>query len=395
MKMKFNTDRIRIVALYIFIFSLGFENWDPVGIASFFTITKMTGLLYAILSVVNFQKNFPLEENRQIILTILILWFWVVLISIINIWNQGTIDPFLSSFLQVIVLFWLITNDMRRFPGIKKYIVLAFIFGMSSIALMIPFGIGVELGVNVNEISRLEFFGMNPNKTGQMAAIGILLLVSVIIKRDLFFGKRGLLLLLLLPGLITLVGLSGSRGAFITLFLGLFVLLIMFKTSFLKKTSLLVLGFLVGLLMVNSLLEFETLNTRLITTIEYQNTGDRLEIWQKAIDIYKDYPIFGVGATGYEREMITRYIYYQDTHNVFIYVLVTGGVFGIILYLAFYTLLFRKVYILYKREKQSINIAIFVVLSFLLMKSGGILVDKLTWILLAFISTPMKIDKAQ
>jgi O-antigen ligase len=387
-------DKIRFYFLYMFVFSFGFEYWDPWGIREDFTVARLLGLTYAVLSLFNYKKSFSLAYNGQLVKLLFIVWFWIVTISVLhgplfNVLPPGARSPYLFSFLQAIILFWILSNDFYRHPEIKKWTFLFFIFGMTTVGLLVPLGIGVAVDGFMG--GRLRYFGANPNQIGQLSSIAILMVLVLLVHNKMFFGKKGFLLLASLPFLVSLVGLSGSRGAFITLVLGVAVFFVFYKTTLMKKICLLLIGAIITIYISGTLLQqYETLERRLTMTIQEQDTGTRFDIWHKVINIYVDNPIVGAGTTGYYHEMVERNNYvYKDPHNLFLYILVTSGIIGFTLYMYFYYSIFRKVWRYYKVEHHAAGLILFTAITFILFKSGGILADKTTWLLMAFISSPL------
>src|SRR5699024_8357551 len=81
------------------------------------------------------------------------------------------------------------------------------------------------------------------------------------------------------------------------------------------------------------------------------STG-RLDIWIDAFEIFTYYPLFGASDPGYRIEMLKRFSYYMDTHNLFLLFLVKVGLicFSIFLFLFFRMIKSSISYYLKKRD---------------------------------------------
>lgn len=63
--------------------------------------------------------------------------------------------------------------------------------------------------------------------------------------------------------------------------------------------------------------------------------GGRLAIWANNLEIFYNNPL-GVGEIGYTLESFEHFGMTSDTHNLFLYMLVTGGFIVFILFIFFY-----------------------------------------------------------
>jgi len=374
--------KIKIFFLYLFVFSLGYEYWDPFGVRNIFTVTKLLGLLYFVFSLLDFKKNFSLSKNKKIVIIAFSVWLYLVLVSFVSatIYNGDINLRF--SFLQVIFLLLLVMNDISNNPLVREKLFIFYIFGISLIAFFVQSGIGIERA----EFSRLYFMGLNPNKLGNFSVFALLMLFILVFEKNRLSNKK-YFLLLLIPNLLMLIGLSGSRGAFVGLFLGVFSFFLLKKDSYKNKFIYFLIGGISISIFLNYLNSFEVLQNRLQRTYEGGDTGERFEIWKNVLDIYLDYPIFGIGDAGYQYEMSNRFNEIIDPHNLFIYIMVYGGTVGIFLFLWFYINLLKKAFLSWKINKSSIYLALFFVVTFVNSKSGGIIDDKITWVLYAYILT--------
>ena len=198
--------------------------------------------------------------------------------------------------------------------------------------------------------------------------LGIYLAIVFIIGLFLceYFLKNRERIFLSIGQLIIVAGLSFSfsRAAFVALFFGLIVWLVLGKgknaKSLIAPLSLILMLFVICLPMWQSRIIAENrLETRAI--------GERFEQYKDFLEIFLAHPIFGVGPGNYiyalfNQKLILNSFVYQPVHNVFLLFLAEWGIIGFIcmLIMAFY--FFKEVW---KSNKKMISIWI-VVLTFFL-----------------------------
>lgn len=391
--------KIKIYSLLLFVFSLPFEYWDPFGIASFFTVTKFSGLLYFGLSLSDIADNFKLQTVKQPVMVLFCLWLFLLFQGIINYWHGTSLSVYSFTFLQNIVLFWLISNDLIRNDRLAGKLFISLITGVFLMASLSSFGIGLSNEIN-GEIGtyRLSFFGSNPNSVGNLAALAMLFAISIIMDKTKPFGNKGFLLIITLPSFISILSLSGSRGALVISFVGVFVLFLFQKIALNRKIMMLLLGSAFVVFTAMKMMQSDIMQRRIYLTTSEGSLGGREIIWKHALDIFYENPFLGLGNTGYQYEIIQRYGMYMDTHNLFLYFMATGGVIALFLYLIFLFNLFRASRNYYNHRDNVILFALLIVYLFSVFKSGGAINSKLYWIIAAIIcgmgnSIPYQLSK--
>lgn len=382
MKNKFF--RLKITFLYLFIFSLPYEYYNPFGISEFFTISKMLGLFYFTFSLLEI-KNFSLSEIKAPILLLISIWLLLLFQSILN-FSGGSTSVYSLSFLQNIGLVLLLANDLKNNPHLIKGIFISLIVGVFMMGTLVSFGIGLGIEENV-ELGehRLSFFGSNPNQVGNFAAIAAFIAVHMVLSKDNYFKKRTWLLLFIIPSLVTLISFSGSRGAIVTIALGFLVLVLFKRGNIRQKLVSIIIGLVGALFMYSRLLESAIIQRRIEDTASVSSFGGRMDIWRNAVEIFYDYPLFGLGVPGFVKEMTFRMGEMFDTHNLFLYFMVTGGIVALCLFLGYVFSLFRKAVLYYKIKGDALLLAFFLIYLFLIFKSGGAINSKIIWILSAIV----------
>ena len=244
------------------------------------------------------------------------------------------------------------------------------------LAIMASLGHGVTL-----VHGRMYLFGENPNVMGVKGVLGFLIIVSRLISK--FSLKRLIVIALMCFPFISLVLLSGSRGAFISMFLGLAVLLFFRKTSMMNKWGIFILGIVAsGFLMLYLLETNPVMAERMLKTVETGDTG-RNVLWNAAFDIIQDYPIIGAGFGG----VIPRMYAYSGIglvpHNIFLYLFISCGLFGVVFFTVFLFRLVKQLFFHFRESGNSLNLVIFVIVMFNMSKQGGSIGKILFWFFFA------------
>jgi O-antigen ligase len=311
---------------------------------------------------------------------------YVVLRAIFNYHIGNLYGVFEITFFQNIILFFLVANDLLNDPKLKKKIFLALISGVFIMGSLSSLGIGIEVNLEAVGIgNRLSFFGSNPNNVGNLAAVTILFVIAMVYEKANYFGKRTLLLLLTLPSLLSILALSGSRGALVISFAGAMALIFLKKTTTDKKIIYTVFSIAILAFALNQVLQTGIMENRIQKTLEEGNIGGRGDIWNIALGIFYENPFFGVGNTGYDFLMAARYGEIKDTHNIFLYFMVSGGIIALGIYLIFFYSLYKSAKRYYRHFKNPLLFALLLVYLVSVFKSGGAINSKLYWILAAVI----------
>ena len=187
----------------------------------------------------------------------------------------------------------------------------------------------------------------NPIYLGSYLIIGLYLAIFFALQAESLPKRLGYYLL----GFIFLTGifLSGTRGAVVGIIVGSFIAAITYL-FFTKSQKLRVYGFVLVAVFIASCAVLFSFSNKLpqgstvqrLFKLKDSNTEARLVQWGIAIKGYKDHPIFGVGpenyyiiANKYYNPEIFQYdrSWFDKPHNYLLEILVTDGIFGLIIYL--------------------------------------------------------------
>lgn len=370
-------NKLVYITVLIFSFFLGLGLYDP------FSSNGLVFDLLTIITLVIISFNTKVLSEGRIFKNQLIKLFALVLIfffaEVIYGYTYTSGLTLNLKFISAIIIFWFFSHVFYKDDKLRMHSILFFAISCSVISLI--YSIGGFQAVSEIRNGRLLIFGENPNSVSTRMALAFILLVYMIIDNPLKLGKFRFLFILLLPSLFLFIIASGSRGSFLAMVLGIIILTMFSKIN--KKIKLI----LVGLSSIFMIWVFSYIqNTALGDRFGADDvSAGRAEIWRNAITIFFDYPL-GVGHGGYLQEMMNNFHSNRDTHNLFIYILICGGIFGFLLYMSFLKDLFLKALNSLKR-KNSLSIILFFFLFFIMAKTGGVLTYLILWYFLAVINS--------
>jgi O-antigen ligase len=148
-----------------------------------------------------------------------------------------------------------------------------------------------------------------------------------------------------------------SRNAWISLLVSTFLSL-----SLIKK-KLLAIGIIFVILLIIFLVPL--FNSRLFSSLTADPSawGDRLPMWKAAINIFKAYPIFGIGPGNYEKAIyqflpISEFkegLHHAHAHNMYLEILAELGIFGLLSFLFIFYIFFKEMIKKIKKNFDLIN----------------------------------------
>lgn len=375
--MVINKAKVARVALYIFMFSINFEMISLLGNSDSFAVGRITGFLY--LGVLIYQRiriDIYLYKN---LLYPLVLFILVILVSSVLHLNHLSVQIFNISIIQNIVLFFLLLIHERKDPGVLEKSLYAFALGTVLLSIFYLFGIGVEY-----EYGRLTLFGDDQNYIGlRMGIASIILINFVFISGSRLYWRR-LFLTIPIPVLLTVMINSGSRLAFISYVLMMFVLIAFYFMTNPGKRK--VVALIYGGLFIFVLMPLFLSNTMLMDRLFAAEQGDlsgRDYIWDTYLYKIWQSPVIGYGFSGFMEIGKNTFGGYMSSHNVILEVLLYGGLIALIAYVWF---IYRVLYYGFRRYlSEKVYIGLILMISYIgSVLSMQVLVTKLMWFILAF-----------
>lgn len=363
--------------LYLLVFSVTFESWDPFQLVGTVSVTFMTTILYLASWVPLISRNFNVLPFTKFVLPLLLL---IVVGFICSAINSEYVTLMKEAYnyrtLLLIVLMTFIAAHLYCKPKISPIVLNTYVASMLLVFLLVSLGNGVTY-----ENGRLLLFGENPNVMGSKAALAFLITISKLINN--FSIKRFIITIAICIPFIGLVATSGSRGAFVSMFLGLAVLLYFRKTSVLNKWAIIIFAGLASSILITYMLQTNpTMAARLLDSVETGDTG-RNALWDSAFRIIKDNIIIGSGFEGVKPRMFEYSGFYMKPHNVFLFIFISCGLPGVILFLIFLSRLTKLLFQYFKKSGDSLNLVLFVIIVFNMSKQGGSIGKILFWFFFA------------
>ncbi|MBI9063786.1 MAG: O-antigen ligase family protein [Marinilabiliaceae bacterium] len=372
--------KLQRISLYIFFFSMNFEVWDPFQTNGYFSVSKLAGIIYFLVSIpaiIKFKTN---DQFKPILKSILLFFSLLLFVNAIH--ADSTTDTIVNyTILQNIILFWILINHEQSEPLILEKGLLYFALGSATLALLYFNGIGIELSEG-----RVSIFGDNQNAIGQRMCFSIIIVSMVVMQNRLQLNKARFLLLLLIPMMLSLLVATGSRLAILSFALVFITGLVLVKTrDYYLKVVVFTVGIISFVFIWQFLMQNDLLRTRLLMSLQEGHLSERDVIWSNLLPLIENNPIFGVGQSGYSAFCNSNYGRYVSPHSVILELLCFTGTIGLLIYFFFLYQIFRKGYLTYKSNGLLLPILLIINIVGLLLVSH-ILELKIGWSILAYIA---------
>lgn len=166
--------------------------------------------------------------------------------------------------------------------------------------------------------------------------------------------------------LLVFLVMSGTRGAWISIAL-VFVLLLFMSGCSLKKTGLILVAAAVIGGGVISLLPHTQARVASITAVQDGSKLARMQMWQSAANMFRDYPVTGVGAGCWAKAYGEKYMLPEalekdnlaHAHSNFFQILAEQGMVGIAGYAALVVAVFKCAYMDWKKHGLLAGLMVF------------------------------------
>lgn len=370
---------IQRTALYLLFFLLNFEDWvlggggDPVSLA------KVAGWAYGLSVARDLPRYLKRGRTAWFMMP---LWFLFALVVIQNIFHAPASPAFWINFswLQNVVLVWLLLNHVEKDPVVLDRAIRVFALGAAVAAGLFAAGIGVEPDAD----GRAQLFGDNSNAIAIRQVVGITV-IGWMVMNWTTVGIARYILLLPLPLMVTLIAESGSRKALIALTLVTIGMALAYRgTNWWKRIMVVGAVAVSGVMGWQSLAESETLMRRMNDTIETRSLGIRGEIWALLLPLVGNSPLLGIGEAGYQQVVDAEFrVEAMSPHNVLLEVTIYSGVVGLWFFLWFLWRVGKAAIHAAWRERNLLPLLLLVPVS-TLVTGGQMLTVKLAWSLLTY-----------
>lgn len=363
------------VLFYLFFLIVFFSNlttWQIYGDITGFNVFMVLFVVFVAFTLLNFTKYYGLAQNKSIYIPLLIFFGWWFFRSLLSYSNPLFYN---TELWQWILLFILFTNYISQ--DIRTGYVALFAYVLSAMIIVIIYYFGNNV---LYESGRLTVFkDSNPNTIGSITSNALLIIVFLVLKNVLEWGKFRFLLLLAIPGLFVTMIETGSRGSLVYLSFGLICYLIFSKIKFLLKISVAFVLLFVSSLAYLYLSTSEIFQNRWIYADIWQ-LGGRSYLWLSSFKLFLEKPIIGYGDGGFWT------LIHKDPHNLYLVLLVTSGVIGFFLFSIFLYRIFNLVILNIRLAQNIICFVLFTISLVAFFKEGSALNSISTWIRLSIIA---------
>jgi O-antigen ligase len=361
--------------IYIFVFSLCFERLTVFGLNLDFVLTKISSFLLIFFSFFSFNFWRTIIKIKRY--TFLLFIFFIILtISSYNNKSVAFNDFFDYLFFLNILILVSLVNVFYEDKLVLTNALFVFTFGNVALTFLYFLGIG-QTFISADLEGRATIFGNNQNYLGISLALS-----SLFILYNLLFFKisriRKIFCWISVIPVIYFMTLTGSRTAFLSFLIGIFLFITLTdKIGNLKKGLFLHIVSILLLVLIFIFQDKLDVLDRLSSTLENGDTANRDIIWNGLLYFFLDFIFLGVGKTGY-----LRVIGDLSPHNAFLEVFIYTGLLGLFFFLTFVYRIFLNVIVLYKNSNDFFPIIIFIAILGILL-TGQFFDQKIIWFLMS------------
>ena len=158
------------------------------------------------------------------------------------------------------------------------------------------------------------------------------------------------------------LGLSMTRGAWLA-FIAVMLLFAVMEKNYRTVTLKIFVGLLAAFWIGFSLSPQFQERIETLTDKNFQSNSERILMWESSIEIFKDYPIHGIGQKMFEKVYNEEYISpdakerptenmsgHSQPHNNFLFAATEGGIIGLIAFIVLHGYLLRRFFLQYRIE---------------------------------------------
>ncbi|MDD5428459.1 MAG: O-antigen ligase family protein [Candidatus Omnitrophica bacterium] len=370
--------------LWLFIFTIPWENTVTFGAATISHIMGIAALCVCLLSVLLRRGKIHIPSLGLLLTGALFSWIFASVF-----WS---IDPVITlkrnwTYLELLGMVWLIW-EVARTEKEQESLIRAFLYG--SFISVVNTIIDYAGGGHAYNLQRFVASGFDPNDAAVVMAIGITMAwyLSLLARR----GYAALLYRAYIPLALFAILLTGSRGGFITAMVSLSVIVLFFtRTKFWQYIFFVVTAgvfgyFVAGFIPGASLQRISSMSSDISSAI-----GIRKEIWLAGLQAFQAEPVWGVGAGCFAIAIIPFLGISIVSHNTFLSILVEFGIIGFML---FFILM---LYLVLNVKRMQILQKKFWIAAFLTWATGVSALTweyrKATWFLIALLITQIALNK--
>ncbi|MCI0473644.1 MAG: O-antigen ligase family protein [Ignavibacteria bacterium] len=288
------------------------------------------------ISLQSGNESFKLmwERYRLFIISVILFFLCDFLSRLFAVYSAGALTD-LKRYLLIVIFFSNRTIIKERSDIFKAvfYILLAFsVISLYEIGRYLYTLNDLLSSKSFSEI-RIDYLSY-PITNAEVKMLLLLFIFPVLMSKEKLQIKKPYIILITLPILIS-VYLTQSRNVYLAVFVSFFIFGLFFNRKFLAVMMILTAVFILA--------APSSMTKRLTSAFdtEHESNKSRLIMWDVGIKVFKDHPVLGTG----ENEITRIYKSYKTPefhgegshfHSNYIMILVTTGITGLLLYLAFW-----------------------------------------------------------
>lgn len=328
------------------------------------------------------------QLHRSLGISWFILFAYVTLLTAVVPYSRNDLGILDLRWLRAIVFFILVYKDTLYKPVLQKNIMYMFTVTAIICGVMMSMGIGISAEAEQYDIGsvRLTFLGTNANKMAMFCTYAVAALFLYI--EDGWFLQiskklRYVISAVAITALCYVIALTGSRGAFYVIIAMMAYYIIFYQKSGGVATKIAVTVIAAGFAyyLVDIMSNVEIFARRMEMTTEGQH-GERDVLFEAAIKVFEENP-FGVGLNRVYDYMLQYVGSSKTPHNLFAYMLASGGIIGFILFVSIIWRIVKFVLIHTRTNRLLMPVLLLIITLLDFNKNGGALTFSINYCALA------------
>lgn len=316
-------NRLAFAALWLLAFSIPWQN--SVVLPGVGTLSRAIGAAAVGLGLLALVIAGSVRRIRafHVLALAFAIWSALSLSWSINVGTSlGRAVTFAQLAILTVVVWQYARTEVRQTALMQAYVLGAYVVAIGTL-MSYATGLGIE--------GRYASEGFNPNDASCILALGVPIAWRLTVS-----SARGQALLnaCYLPIAVVAALLTGSRGGFLALLIGLTIIPLSLRQLSPKARfglSLLATGALVAAFLIVPQQLLERIGTTGQAVAEGDFTG-RIAIWEAGVQVFVEHPVLGVGAGTYSEAVEPMLGKASLAHQTFLSVLVEEGSIGLALY---------------------------------------------------------------
>ena len=326
-------NRIAFIALWLFVFSMPWER--AVAIPGIGAAGSLFGLIAFAAGVVAVLQGGKLRARAPslflLLFALFVLWYSVSFFWSID---QNGARVRSETFLQFLVMSWLVW-ELCRTQAQRLALLQAYVLGAYVVIVRIIYSFIANPFIPNQEQALYRYTGINDNANSVATLVAIGIAMTWYLAMNYRRGLRHWLFMAYIPMAVMALGLVASRSGMIVGVISLS--LVPLTYGYLSTTRRVVITILIVSISAIGISALPESNiSRLSETTEEitdGNVSNRTQIWAAGLQAFRDSPIVGVGAGGYNNVVEQVRGFGAPPHSAYFSTLVELGVIGFILFL--------------------------------------------------------------